>query len=105
MELLCKGIVGIILKTSDSPENVNRRVRPALLASQSTELWDVSIGDLKRAEVVRKGLAVKLRIGSRAWHVSDIDDELDLVGAKQLDKFRECAPGMSDKSSRPSGLP
>jgi hypothetical protein len=58
MELLCKGIVGIILKTSDSPENVNGRVRPALLASQSTELWDASLGDPKRAEVVRKGLAV-----------------------------------------------
>ena len=52
----------------------------------------MSIIDLDGAEVI----AVKLRVSMRARYVSDIDNEFNSIGAKQLDELQKCARGMSN---------
>lgn len=63
-ELFGQAKIDILPKTSDLPEKINRSIGPASLASQPTELWNMDIDDLEEIWAVRKGLAVKLRIGT-----------------------------------------
>ncbi len=96
VELWCQSIIGVVLKSSDSPETITRRNRPGLFTSQSTEFCDVSIIDSKGTEAFGKDLAVKLGIGLGTRYVPDVNDDLDFVSAQHFDKIGKRACGMSD---------
>ena len=100
MELWCQSIIGIVLKSPDSPEIIARKTRPELPASQSTEFCDVSIIDLKRAEAIGKRLAIKLGVGIGTRYVPDVNDDLDFVCAQHFDKIQQRACGMSNGKKR-----
>jgi hypothetical protein len=56
----------------------------------------MDIGNPGRAQFFREGIARELGIVPRARDAADVDDALNAVGAKQLQKIGPGAIGMSD---------
>ena len=73
--MIAEGVVGIVVKTVVFPERVELERHLARAAAQSPERRDVLISDFERLKRLGQGVTVILRIGARARHGADVDNE------------------------------
>jgi hypothetical protein len=74
-KMIAQGVVGIVVKTVVFPERVEPARHLARAAAQASERRDVLISDFERLKRLGQGVTVKLRIGARARHGADVDNE------------------------------
>ena len=89
-------VVGVIVKACVLPEGVDVRRYARLLSAKSAERGEMLIGNSMRSERGGQGVAVELRIGSRARNGPHVDDELDVRSRQQRHELVDRAGGMSD---------
>src|SRR5579872_6161590 len=99
-EVLAHRVIGVVVEARVVPEAVDFGRDVALVSSEPAELGQMLVADADGAKRSGKDVAVKLRVGSRAWNRPHVDDELDLRGFDERRELLDRAGGVSDGEER-----
>ena len=72
-------------------------------AAKAAEFGNAAVADLVGLQLAGQRVEIVLRVGSRARDGSDVDHQLDLPGAQQVDEIGNAARRMANGEDRREG--